>query len=131
MIIKVALEFNPANVKKPIVYDLIKIYDLKCNILRADIDYNLRGVMIMEIEGDSETISEAITYLEDLGVKVDFVKNRIYINHEICVDCGACTAACKIKALYMDAFELKFDEDKCVSCDFCLKACPLNAIEKR
>ncbi len=131
MITKIALEFNPVNVNKPIIYDLIKVYDLKCNILRADIDYNLRGHMIMEIEGNSETVSKSIQYLEEQGVTVDFVRNKITVDFDKCVHCGACTAACRIKALYYEHYELKFDESKCVSCDFCLQACPLKAIEKR
>lgn len=131
MITKIALEFNPANVSRPIIYDLIKIYDLKCNILRADIDYNLRGHLIMEVEGDSEVLSKSLKYLEEQGVTVDFVKNKIHVDYDKCVHCGACTASCRIKALYMEEHELKFNEAKCVSCDFCLMACPLKAIEKR
>lgn len=131
MINKIALEFDPTNVNKPVIYELIKVYDLKCNILRADIDYNLKGHMILEVEGSSETVAKSIQYLEDNGVSVDFVKNKIHVVEDRCVDCGACTAACRIKALYLEDFKLKFDETKCVSCDFCLQACPLRAIEKR
>jgi len=58
--------------------------------------------------------------------------NKIQLNFNKCVHCGACTALCESKALSLDSvsWSLNFDERKCIGCLLCLKACPLRAISE-
>ena len=59
--------------------------------------------------------------------------NKIYIDDNKCVHCGACRAVCKSNALKInkESYLLNFDEKKCVGCELCLSACPLRAINVR
>ncbi|CCP27667.1 protein of unknown function [Tepidanaerobacter acetatoxydans Re1] len=58
-------------------------------------------------------------------------KQRIYIEAEKCVECGACTAVCGAKALYLDkaTWKLIYNVQKCQGCMLCVSACPSRAIK--
>lgn len=127
---KVLLTFPSNLTDSPITYNLVKNYDLKFNILRAAIKYNVEGSLLLELEGEEDNISSGIVYLESMGVKVDFVHTKIDWDEKNCVHCGACTAVCMSGALHMDSSsKVSFDEEKCLGCLLCIKACPLKAIE--
>lgn len=57
-------------------------------------------------------------------------RKKIYIESKKCVECGACTAVCKTKALHFDTKEwkLEYNIEKCKGCMLCVGACPLRAI---
>ncbi|MDP3445903.1 MAG: 4Fe-4S binding protein, partial [Ignavibacteria bacterium] len=72
--------------------------------------------------------------------------NKAVIDHDKCVECGACVKACPFNAIIdtprpckvscpVDAIELdksniaQIDEDKCINCAACQIACPFGAIE--
>lgn len=126
---KLLLKFGPETVNHPAVYDLIRKYDLHLNILKASINYNMKGELLMDVAGDSDRITEAVTFLEGLGIQVDFVLKSIRIDEEKCVDCGICTSVCSSRALFLgvDA-RLSFEQNRCVGCNLCIKACPSRAI---
>ena len=50
-----------------------------------------------------------------------------------CTHCGACTAVCPTKALYIQRPEMivEFDQTKCSVCELCVLACPTRAMETR
>jgi len=113
-----------------ITYNLIKTYDLKVNIIRASIDYNPRGFLLIEIEGDASQVQEGIEYVQSSNVKVTIIDAAIRINRDKCLDCGACCAVCAVDALHIDDnAELHFDKDLCLDCKLCVSACPARAIE--
>lgn len=126
---KLLLKFGPETVNHPAVYDLIKKYDLHLNILKASINYNMKGELLMDVTGDSDRITEAMTFLEGLGIQVDFVLKSIRVDEKTCVHCGICTSVCSSRALFLgeDAL-LKFEQNRCVGCNLCIKACPSRAI---
>lgn len=113
-----------------LVYDLIRNFDLRVNILRANIDFNANGFLLVEVEGDQETIRKSMHYAKEANVKVRSIESAILINKEKCVNCGACTAVCAVDALYLDeTANLQFDKDKCLDCKLCVSACPTRAID--
>ncbi len=125
----VLFDFPREETRHPIVHDLIKTYDLGINILRASIDYNARGFLLAEIDGQEATIDAALQYASTCHVVVNKIESAILIDKETCVDCGACTAVCAVGALKIDEnYELVFDKELCLDCKLCVTACPARAI---
>jgi len=125
----VLFDFPKEETRHPIVHDLIKTYDLGVNILRASIDFNARGFLLAELEGDKKVIDDALEYSKNCHVMVNRIESAILIDKEICVNCGACIAVCAVDALYLDEeAELVFDKDLCLDCKLCVTACPARAI---
>lgn len=127
---KMILKFPKTITNEPITYELVKKYDLRVNILKADINYKLEGYLVFDIDGNSKDIALALEYLENLGVQADLITNTINIDPEKCVECGVCTGSCAVRALSMDreTWTLQYTELKCVGCNRCIAACPTRAI---
>ncbi len=125
----ILFDFPREETRHPIIQDLIKTYDLGINILRASIDYNARGFLLAEVDGDEGVIEEGLKYAKTCHVMVSKIESAILIDKEICVNCGACTAVCAVDALKIDEdLELTFDKDLCLDCKLCVTACPARAI---
>ena len=126
---KVMLSFPKNITKEPIAYVLVKDYDIRISILRANINYNIEGKLLLEIEGNEKQLADGIAYLKSLGIKVSMNATCIEIDYKKCVHCGACTAACTVHALSIIEGELIFDSNKCMECMLCQKACPKRIIK--
>jgi len=124
------LKFPAGLTKNTITYDLIKKYDLHLNILKAEINHKLEGILVYDIDGNSVKIAEALEYLQDLGVDAELVSNTIEIDRNACVHCGLCTSVCPSRALTLEkkTWVLLYDENKCVGCNRCIPSCPTRAI---
>jgi len=125
------LKFPPEIVDKPIVYKLVKDFDLVFNILKATITPGKEGIMIMELEGTPEKVNKGLEYLREIGVEVSSLEQKIIKNEELCIHCGSCTAVCPTQALYVDrdSFKVIFDPQKCTACEFCVAVCITKAME--
>ncbi|TYO96235.1 NIL domain-containing protein [Desulfallas thermosapovorans] len=128
---KVVLRFGADLADQPIIYKLVKDYDLVINILKANVNPQKEGTLVMDISG--KNIEQGIEYLRQLGVRVQSLTEEIIQNGEKCVSCGACTDICPSGALYMDRPDMlvRFNSDRCVVCHLCVKACPMKAMEVR
>jgi ferredoxin len=127
--IKLLLLFPKQLTGEPVTYNLVKKYDLKVNILKAQVNYNIEGKLLFELEGTDANLRAAIKYLKDLGIKVRKDATSIDIDFDRCIGCGACIAACEVGALTMDADNhLQVDSSKCLECMLCIKACPQRII---
>lgn len=120
--------FTSNTVNKPITYRLIRDYDIKINILKAEIIYGERGNLLVEIDAEDKNINDAFEYLKKCKVLYKPVNKYINFQQDKCVDCGSCTAVCFAGALQLDQINrnLIFNPDKCVVCGLCVKACPLS-----
>lgn len=128
---KYILSFNQDSVNKPVTYDLIKNFDIKINIIKANISADEAGHLLVEMEADQANMEKCFQYLDENQVEYVPAENRIIFDQEKCVDCGSCTAVCFAEALTLDpdTRELQFHPEKCVFCKLCTKACPLGLFE--
>jgi ferredoxin len=127
------LRFPATEVEKPIVCNLVKYYDLIFNILNAAVLPRKEGVMVLELTGTRKNFKDGVQYLRNQGVQVENASQEIKRIKKKCTHCGACTAVCPTKALYIQRPEMtvEFDQKKCSVCELCVPACPTRAIETR
>ncbi|NLX47478.1 MAG: 4Fe-4S binding protein [Euryarchaeota archaeon] len=129
---KYLLGFSPDIVNEAIVYRLVKDYDLKINILRAEVR-ELGGRLLMEVEGKAANIKEAAGYLNEAKVDVQELATYVEKNEERCTHCGMCISICPVEALIMErpSWKVRYDSEKCIACGMCIDACPPGAIKFR
>jgi ferredoxin len=127
------LRFPATEVKKPVVCNLSRNYDLMFNILNAGILPRKEGFMVLEISGSRKNFKEGINYLKRQGVDVQNASQEIKRDENKCTHCGSCTAVCPTGALSVVRPEMKvtFDQQKCSVCELCVTACPPRAIVVR
>lgn len=68
--VRVQLDYPLEYVKEPILYRLVKDYNLIPNIRRAQIDIRTGGMMVLQIEGTPDDLAASIDYLRDMGIIV-------------------------------------------------------------
>jgi len=122
------LTFPPRQSLKPVVYHLVKDYDVVPNILRAAIQPGQQGRMLLEVTGKSADLTAGIEFLAEQGLTVREAASDICLDEDRCVTCGLCTSVCRTGSLTLDGEELVLDRDKCVLCEACVSACPRRAV---
>ena len=127
---RIVLTFPHKMLDQPIVYKLVKDFDLLFNILQAKITPKEEGVMVLELKGKKENYAEGIKYLTGLGVKIQPLSQDVTRDDSRCTHCGACIAICPTGALAIDKKTMKvlFDAERCIACELCVKACPPRAM---
>ncbi len=128
--IKVTMYFKANEITRPVTYHLVKDYNLKVNILSADISLNKTGKLIADLSGEDEDIDRGLEFLKQEGIEYKIFMKSVIWKEDRCVHCGACTAVCPSGALVMNPanWELSFCKDKCLICGLCVKACPLKVM---
>ena len=73
---RVRLTFPPNLIQEPILYRLVKDFDIVINIRRADVkeDY---GWVALEMEAGEETLSRGVAWLKGKGVQVDPIERDV------------------------------------------------------
>ena len=127
---RIVLTFPHKLLDKPIVFKLVKEFDLVFNILQAKITPKEEGIMVLELTGKKENYANGIKYLTDLGVNIQPLSKDVTRDDSRCTHCGACVTVCPTEALYIDkkTMQVIFDADKCIACELCVKACPPRAM---
>ena len=125
------LNFPPDSGDKPFSYHLVKDYDIRINILKAEVYPGKRGSLLLELQGKKENIEQGVEYLRKQNIICESLEKRIHFQEEKCIDCGNCTAVCFAGALTMNrkTWKLEFDKSQCVVCELCIPACPLHLFE--
>lgn len=128
---KIVLRFPRRLVERPIVYRLVKDYDLEFNILKASITPEEEGLLVLELKGDQKEYDRGIDFLVKGGVKIQSLSQDVTRNEERCTSCGACITICPAGAFKVDAKTrlVIFDNEKCIACGLCIPACPPRAME--
>ncbi len=125
------LRFPKETSSDPMIYQLVKKYDVEFNILKADILPQREGVMILELKGIKDKVKNALDYLRSFNVQVERLAAAINRDDEKCFQCGACTGICPVGALAIKRPEMEviFDPEKCTGCSLCVPICPVRAME--
>lgn len=129
---KIVLRFPKNLVDKPVIYKLVKEYDVIFNILKAEVKEGEEGLLILELTGDEANCSKSIKYLEQIGVKVQPLDKDIKRNEDTCTHCTACISHCPTQALYIKdrkTMEVDFNSSKCIACESCVLVCPVAAMK--
>ena len=74
--LKLFVSFPEERVAQPIIYELVKRFDVVPNIRRANVEAH-SGWMILELAGGPEARGEAISYLESLGCTVNRMEGDV------------------------------------------------------
>lgn len=128
---RIVLKFPHRLVDQPIVYKMVKDYDLQFNILKAYVTPREEGLLVLELTGEDKKFNKAIAFAKSLGVSVQPLSKDIKRNEAKCTHCGACVPICPTEALVIDpkTRKVEFYSEKCIACELCIRACPPRAME--
>jgi len=128
---RIVLHFPHRLVDQPIVYNLVKEFDLQFNILKAFVTPNEEGLMVLELTGKRENFDQGVKYLQSCGVRIQSLGQDVVRNEKKCTNCGVCVPICPTEALVVDPQTRKvlFNNKKCIACELCVKICPPRAME--
>lgn len=73
---RLELTFPEKMIKKPIIYHLVKEYNVIPNIRRANVDEKC-GWMVLELSGEDNELENALQHLQDLGVEIEFLDSFV------------------------------------------------------
>ncbi len=128
---KYVLKFPARLVDRPIASELVSEYGLVVNILRARVEPDEEGMLVVELTGDVKSIEAGLAHVKELGVEVEPLSKDITWHEDLCTECSACRSVCPTEALEVSRADMKvsFDRDKCTACGLCIPACPYGAVE--
>ncbi|KPK97568.1 MAG: (Fe-S)-binding protein [Omnitrophica WOR_2 bacterium SM23_72] len=128
---RIVLHFPHRLVDQPIIYKLVKEFDLQFNILKAYVTPQEEGLMVLELSGEEKNFNKGMEYLQSCGVRIQPLSQDVIRNEVKCTDCGVCVPICPTGALQVDPLTRKihFYDNKCIACELCVKICPTRAME--
>jgi L-aspartate semialdehyde sulfurtransferase ferredoxin len=127
---KFLLNFSRQISEQPLVYHLVKDFDLVINIFRARITDQEEGFMVLEISGDEKSLEEGLAYIKSQNVVINEAQKGVRWNEEECTWCGNCLSHCPTHALFVKdpgTMQVTFNSEKCIECLACIKNCPYGA----
>lgn len=128
---KFRIDFDESNVLDSVTYTLVSEFDLKPNVLRADIGGDGSGFMLVSIVGDRDDIVRGMTHLRERGFGVRELSGHIFHDYDRCWGCGACVSLCPTRSIYYekDTMEIRLNSGTCIACGSCINACSVKAIQ--
>jgi len=127
---RLLLYFPKSETEKPIVYHLVKDYDLVINIFRAKVTPEEFGYLVLDVTGSEQNIARGMEFVRTLNVQVDEAQKGVRWDRERCTMCTNCIPHCPTKALHVAdraTMEVAFASQLCVECLSCLENCPYGA----
>lgn len=74
--VRLFVSFPEELVERPMIYEIVKGYDVVPNIRRANVEAH-SGWVILELTGDPEALDGAVGYLEGLGCQVNRMEGDV------------------------------------------------------
>jgi ferredoxin len=127
---KIVLYYPPILTERPIVYELVKKYDIMFNILRADFSVDGAGMLLLELTGKKDNLMKSFRFLRKVGIRTELLSQDIERSEERCVHCGVCAMVCPVSAFVITRPEMivELKTARCIGCKECVRVCPYNAI---
>ncbi|MEF9427420.1 MAG: NIL domain-containing protein [Candidatus Mariimomonas ferrooxydans] len=73
---RVKLTFPQHLIKEPVIFTMVRKYDIMPNIRRARVTETV-GEMVLELEGSEENLKNGIEFLKQQGVVVELAEGDI------------------------------------------------------
>ncbi len=127
---KLLLYFPHSETDKPIVYHLVRDYDLVVNIFRAKVTPDEYGYLVLDITGTDESIARGLDFLSSFEVTISESDKGLTWNKDRCTSCGNCLPHCPTDALHIEdpaTRRVTFDSSLCIDCLNCIDNCPFGA----
>lgn len=127
---KLLLYFPQCETEKPIVYRLVKDYNLMVNIFRAKVTPDEDGYLVLDITGTETDIERGLDYVKTFDVEIDETQRGVRWDDLKCTCCGICIPHCPTAALHFEdrwGMKVTFDARQCIECLNCIKNCPFEA----
>jgi ferredoxin len=127
---KLMFFFPKCECEKPIIYHLVKDYDLVVNVFRAKVTPEEEGYLVLDVTGIEADIDRGIEFVKTFNVTVNSTGKGVTWDKECCVHCGQCIPHCPTGALHIAdkaTREVTYDEADCIECLACIRVCPFGA----
>ena len=127
---KMMLFFPTCECEKPIIYHLVKDYNLIVNVFRAKVTPEEEGYLVLDVTGTPEDIEKAVAFVKTFKVTINEAGKGLTWDPDRCTHCGHCITHCPTDALYIadeSTREVAFDSEKCIECLACIRVCPYGA----
>jgi ferredoxin len=127
---KLMLYFPKCECEKPIIYHLVKDYNLIVNVFRAKVTPEEEGYLVLDVTGTEQDIQRAVDYIETFNVQVNPTGKGVTRDEDRCTHCGYCIPYCPTKALHLTdekTRQVVYNEAECIECLACIRVCPFGA----
>ena len=127
---KLMLFFPRCECEKPIIYHLVKDYNLVVNVYRAKVTPEEEGYLVLDVTGTEEDIQRAMDFVKTFNVTINYTGKGVTWDKDRCTHCGHCITHCPTNAIYIaDAAtrEVAYKEADCIECLECIRVCPFDA----
>ena len=127
---KLMLFFPKCECEKPIIYHLVKDYNLVVNVFRAKVTPEEEGYLVLDVTGTQADIDAAMAFVRTFDVTISYTGKGVTRDDVKCTHCGHCVPHCPTGALYIGdrkTREVIYDESKCIECLACISVCGFGA----
>ncbi len=127
---KLMLFFPQCECEKPIIYHLVKDYNLVVNVYRAKVTPKEEGYLVLDVTGSAEDIQRGLDFVGTFDVTINDTGKGVTRDVDRCTHCGHCVVHCPTGSLNIDnprTREVIYDETQCIECLACIRVCPYGA----